>query len=346
MKFKSIQTIIFSILTILCIALCIFILCLPMGIPSLSAPIEMSEKIQVKNLDGVPVLTGKIKNKSDGEVYLSGQCLIVSLDNAVAGGAILHIVTEEVIVIEAGQALDLSTAQLSYDEYDFLADYYALGHTFTLTGASVILDNYGPYPFKIYDRAVKEEGEIYAAFIAILGVVTALIAIFPLISYARSKRRFALAQSALEHISGGVFLRGALCRKKLGKVKPSLFSKIKGNFKSLTAGVKINTRYLNAEVMDFVITERGFYVVSSKSKTIDFADMEFFDKEELDKTQISVYGKNVVVNPLFNDNYFVFDVTYSRLSQGEITDLLSKMFEDNDEIQNVYFDENSTQKNV
>ncbi|MDE7348468.1 MAG: hypothetical protein K2N53_02270 [Clostridia bacterium] len=346
MKFKSKQTIIFSILTLLCIALIIFVLCLPMGIPSLSEPISMSQKIEIKNVDRVPKLCGKIKNKTDDDVYLSGQCITITLDGPIAGGVRLHVSVEDTIVIEAGREFDLSSVEAQIDEYDYLASHYALENTFALKRVVVDLNNYGPAAFCIYDRELKEEGETYATVIAIFALAFALTAAYPLIVYVRSKKRLALAQAALAKIPDGVFLRGALCRKKRGEIKATALSKIKGNFKSPALGVNIRTVYQSAEAMDFVLTPQGFYIASAKSKTLNVSEMEFFDKEELDKTQIVTIGKNVVLNPLFNDNYFAFDLTFSKTSFAQAEKLLSKMFDEVDEIQNAYFDENAVQKNI
>ncbi|MDE5756353.1 MAG: hypothetical protein K2I23_04615 [Clostridia bacterium] len=344
MKFKSIKAIIFSILTLACIAMCIFCLCLPMGIPSLGAPISMSEKIQVVNVDGKPVISGKIKNKSKETITLENQCLVIAMRDSYAGSLYLHITSKEAIVLEAGKEFDLSSVELEYEEYDYLKSSYKWGYDYKLDAVTVYPEN--QEQMLIFSKAVKEEGEIYATFSAILGAVFALIASFPIATYIRSKRRFKMAQSTLAKIEGGVYLRGAFCQEKGSKIKPSMRSKIKGDFKSLIMGVNIQTRYYSAEVMDFIITKQGFYIASAKNKTVDLGNMEFFDKEELDKTQIYIYKSNVVLNPLFNDNYFAFDVSNSKLSKEEVAFLLSQMFVNDEEIRNVVFDENSAQKNV
>ena len=344
MKFKSIKAVIFSILALLCIPTCIFCLCLPMGIPSLGAPIIMSEKIQVVNVDGNPVISGKLKNKSKVDITLETQCLVIAMRDSYAGSLYLHITTRDTIVIEAGQEFDLSSVTLEYEEYDYLKSSYTWGYNYQLDAVTVYPDR--QEQMLIFSKSVKEEGEIYATFSAILGAAFALIALFPIATYIRSKRRFKLAQPTLAKIGDGVFLRGAFCQEKGLNIKPTLFSKIKGGFKSLTMGVKIQTRYYNAEAMDFIITPKGFYIASAKNKTVDLGSMEFFDKEELDKTQIYTYKVNVVLNPLFNDNYFAFDLSNSKLSRDEVAQLLSQMFDNDEEIRNVVFDENSAQKNV
>ncbi|MDE6275574.1 MAG: hypothetical protein K2M75_03440 [Clostridia bacterium] len=324
-----------------------------MGIPSLNAPIEMSKKIQVENVNGIPVISGKIKNKTRDAITLENQCFVISLYNPRSGWTYLHITSQDTITIDAGREFDLSSAELEYEEYDYLKSTYTWGYSYVVDSVTVYPYNYGNDPILIYDRAVKEEGEIYATFSGILALIFASVTLFFVLPYVVSKRRyiaakkrFELARQSLVEIGGGVYLRGAFCQKKSIDVKPTLFSKIKGDFKALTMGVIIKTKYLSAEAMDFVITERGFYIAPAKSKIIDVKNMEFFDKEELDKTQIYTFKNNVVLNPLFNDSYFVFDLSQNTLSPNSLTELLGKMFEENDEIQHVDFDESSAQKNI
>ena len=353
MKTKIILTTVFSILTVLCIATCIFALCNPMGIPEINNPVKVSESIQVEYVDGDVVISGKIKNKTDETITLQSQCLVISLYNSLFGGTYLHVTTKEPITIDAKKEFDLSSVELEYEEYDYIKSNYKWGYSYVVDAVTVYLSDYDPEVVLVYSKLAKEEGQIIATFSAILGVIFAIVTILVILPYIISKRRytvskkrFDVAKQSLAQVENGVYLRGAFCQKKTSIIKPSKSSRIKGTFKALTMGVIINTRYLSAEVMDFIITERGFYVAPAKSNVIDVKEMEFFDKEELDKSQIVSYKDNVVLNPLFHDSYFVFDLSQSMMTPKALIELLNKMFEEDDGIQHVDFDENSAQKNI
>ncbi|MDE5911461.1 MAG: hypothetical protein K2H24_03920 [Clostridia bacterium] len=298
-------------------------------------------------------MSGKIKNISNEDVVLKENCLTINIWSDYWGEVYLQLHTDNKIILAKGQELDLSSSQL-YVEYIYVPSVDKLvsnGEKFDFKGDYYIyhidgIDYEGFYGFNIYDLSFEKYTQISLITAAIFVSIFAILALLPVIPYLRSKKRFTLAQSALAQVSDGVFLRGAFCQKKSDKLQASLFSRIKGGFKFPIIGVKIKTKYKTAQVIDFIITQRGFYIISSKSKSVNIADMEFFDKEELGKTQIISYGNNVVLNSLFNNNYFVFDLTYSKLKSAEVMEALGKMFDEDDEVQNVYFDENSAQKNL
>ncbi|MDE6211705.1 MAG: hypothetical protein K2G42_07010 [Clostridia bacterium] len=348
MKYKSKQTTIFSILALILIVLgVIFTLLFNNKLPMFHNLVVQSEKVDVTIVDGYPILSGKIKNISNEDVVLKENCLTINIWSDYWGEVYLQLHTDDKIILAKGQELDLSSSRI-YVEYIFV---YSVGELFTKDEKFNFRGDYYIYHidapgYNIYDKSFDRYATISSTIAAILVSIFAILALLPVIPYLRSKKRFTLAQSALAQVSDGMYLRGAFCQKKLGNVQASFFSKIKGSLKSLTSGVKILTRYQSAEIMDFIITAGGFYIASAKSKTVNITNMEFFDKEELGKTQIVSYGNNVVLNSLFNNNYFVFDLTYSKLKSAEVMEALSKMFDEDDEVQNVYFDENSAQKNL
>ncbi len=354
MKFKSKQTTIFSILALIFIVLgVIFALLFNHKLPIFHNDVVQSEKVDVTIVDGYPILSGKIKNISNNDITLNENCLTINIWSDYWGEVFLQLHTDDKIILAKGQEYDFSSNQIyvehiyvrhfdkvvyNGEKFDFKGDYYI----FHIAG----MEYERFYGFNIYDKSLEKYTQISLITASVFVSVFAILALLPVAPYLRSKKRYALAKSALTQVSDGVYLRGAFCQKKLGKVRASLFSKIKGNFKSLTLGVNIRTVYQSADAMDFVVTPQGFYIASAKSKTLNVSEMEFFDKEELDKTQILTIGKNVVLNPLFNDNYFAFDLTFSKTSCAQAEQLLSKMFDEVDEIQNAYFDENAVQKNI
>ncbi|MDE7208256.1 MAG: hypothetical protein K2O31_00055, partial [Clostridia bacterium] len=333
MKYKSKQTTIFSILALIFIVLgVIFTLLFNNKLPMFHNLVVQSEKVDVTIVDGYPILSGKIKNISNEDVVLKENCLTINIWSDYWGEVYLQLHTDDKIILAKGQELDLSSSRI-YVEYIFV---YSVGELFTKDEKFNFRGDYYIYHidapgYNIYDKSFDRYATISSTIAAILVSIFAILALLPVIPYLRSKKRFTLAQSALAQVSDGVFLRGAFCQKKSDKLQASLFSRIKGGFKFPIIGVKIKTKYKTAQVIDFIITQRGFYIISSKSKSVNIADMEFFDKEELGKTQIISYGNNVVLNPLFNDNYFVFDLSFSKVSSGEESTLISKMFDEEDE---------------
>ena len=356
MKSRIIATVVFSIFALLSVAMCIFVACYPMGIRSLDNSIKVSQKIQVQNIDGEPIISGKVKNTTNNSITLaSSQCLAITLYNQRSGWNYLHISSQDAITIGAKKELDLSTVDLEIaeEDYEYLKATYTWGYSYVVDSVTIYPQGESADTVLIYERRVVDEGHMYLILFVILGAVSIIIAILIITPYLLSKRRYAialkrlqLARPTLSQFEGSIFLRGAFCQKKSTIIKPSLFSKIKGNLKAFTMGVIINTRYTSAQVMDFIITERGFYVAPANSPTIDVKDMEFFDKEELGSTLISAYKYNVALNPLSNNSYFVFDLSQSLMPTYAIIQLLSKMFEESDEVQNVEFDENTAQKNI